>query len=76
MTNYLQSSQQLQLDKQNYEPDYIHLYVDNIEGDWLTNWTWDDSFESNEWAAAFIYNVSKGKFKVALSIVSKWLKQL
>jgi hypothetical protein len=22
--------------------DYIHLYVDDIEGDWLENWDWKD----------------------------------
>ena len=76
MTNYLEASQQLQLDKQTYGADYIHLYVDDIEGDWLANWTWDDSFESNEWAAAFVYNVSKGNFSIALKIVIEWLNQL
>ena len=35
---YLEASQQLQLDKQNYGSDYIYLYVDDIEGDWLENW--------------------------------------
>ena len=46
---------------------------DELEGDWLANWTWDDSFESNEGAAAFVYNVSKGNFTVALKIVIEWL---
>ncbi|WP_242031163.1 hypothetical protein [Anabaena sp. FACHB-1237] len=31
---YLEASQQLQLDKQNYGADYIHIYVDDIEGSW------------------------------------------
>ncbi|WP_254445275.1 hypothetical protein [Anabaena sp. UHCC 0204] len=39
---YLEASQKVQLDKQNYGADYIHLYVNDIEGDWLENWDWED----------------------------------
>lgn len=76
MSTYLKASQQIQLDKETYGSDYIHLYVDNIESDWLDNWSWDDSFDSNDWAAAFVYNVSKSNFSVALTLVTEWLKQL
>lgn len=76
MTNYLEASQELQLDKQTYGSNYIHLYVDNIEENWLANWTWGDSFESNDWANAFVYNASKGNFKIAFRLITEWLKQL
>lgn len=72
----LEKSQQLQIDKQNYGADYIHLYVDDIEGDWLENWDFDDSFESNEWADAFILNACKGNFTIALEIIIEWLNHL
>jgi hypothetical protein len=39
---YPEASQELQVDKQNNGSDYIHLYVDDIEGDWLENWDWED----------------------------------
>ena len=67
MTNYLEASQELQLDKQTYGSNYIHLYVDNIEENWLANWTWGD---------AFVYNASKGNFKIAFRLITEWLKQL
>lgn len=73
---YLKASQQLQLDKQNYGDDYIHLYVDNIEGNWLENWSWDDSFDSNDYAAAFIHQIVKGKVKAAVNIIIAWFTQL
>jgi len=32
----------LQLDKRTDGADYIHLYLDDMEGDWLENWDWED----------------------------------
>ena len=61
---YLEASQQLQLDKQNYGSDYIHLYVDDIEGDWLENWDWEDDL--NDYIDAFYHHCEQGNFQFAL----------
>ena len=61
---YLEASQQLQLDKQTYGSDYIHLYVDNIEGDWLENWDWEDDL--TDYIDAFYHHCEQGNFQFAL----------
>jgi hypothetical protein len=61
---YLEASQQLQLDKQNYGADYIHLYVDDIEGDWLENWDWEDDL--TDYIDAFYHHCEQGNYKFAL----------
>ncbi|MFM6012670.1 MAG: hypothetical protein ACKO99_18800 [Dolichospermum sp.] len=60
---YLEASQQLQLDKQTYGSDYIHLYVDNIEGDWLENWDWEDDL--NDYIDAFYHHCQQGNYQFA-----------
>jgi hypothetical protein len=61
---YLEASQQLQLDKQNYGFDYLHLYVDDIEGDWLENWDWEDDL--NDYIGAFYHHCEQGNYQFAL----------
>ena len=61
---YLEASQQLQRDKQNYGSDYIHLYVDDIEGDWLKNWDWEDDL--NDYTHAFYHHCQQGNYQFAL----------
>ncbi|MFO5527276.1 MAG: hypothetical protein ACLBM1_05490 [Cuspidothrix sp.] len=60
---YLEASQQLQLDKQNYGADYIHLYVDDIEGDWLENWDWEDDL--TDYIDAFYRHCEQGNYQFA-----------
>lgn len=60
---YLEASQQLQLDKQNYGSDYIHLYVEDIEGDWLENWDWEDNL--NDYIDAFYHHCEQGNYQFA-----------
>ncbi|WP_254444791.1 hypothetical protein [Anabaena sp. UHCC 0187] len=60
---YLEASQQLQLDKQNYGADYIHLYVDDIEGDWLENWDWEDDL--TDYIDAFYHHCEQGNYQFA-----------
>ncbi|HCQ20155.1 MAG: hypothetical protein AN481_12440 [Aphanizomenon flos-aquae LD13] len=60
---YLEASQQLQLDKQNYGSDYIHLYVDDIEGDWLENWDWEDDL--TDYIDAFYHHCEQGNYQFA-----------
>ncbi|WP_413171716.1 hypothetical protein [Anabaena azotica] len=60
---YLEASQQLQLDKQNYGSDYIHLYVDDIEGDWLENWNWEEDL--NDYIDAFYHHCEQGNYQFA-----------
>jgi hypothetical protein len=60
---YLEASQQLQLDKQTYGSDYIHLYVDNIEGDWLENWDWEDDL--TDYIDAFYHHCEQGNYQLA-----------
>ncbi|WP_242045272.1 hypothetical protein [Anabaena catenula] len=60
---YLEASQQLQLDKQNYGSDYIHLYVDDLEGDWLENWDWEDDL--NDYIDAFYHHCEQGNYQFA-----------
>ncbi|MBC1314395.1 hypothetical protein GNE88_25605 [Trichormus variabilis PNB] len=61
--NYLEASQQLQLDKQNYGADYIHLYVDDIEGDWLENWDWEEDLA--DYIEAFYHHCEQGNYQFA-----------
>jgi hypothetical protein len=61
--NYLEASQQLQLDKQTYGADYIHLYVDDIEGDWLKNWDWEDDL--TDYIDAFYHHCQQGNYQFA-----------
>ncbi|QYX29841.1 hypothetical protein [Sphaerospermopsis torques-reginae] len=65
---YLEASQQLQLDKQNYGADYIHLYVDDIEGDWLENWDWEDDL--TDYLDAFYHHCEQGNYQFALDILN------
>jgi hypothetical protein len=60
---YLGASQQLQLDKQNYGSDYIHLYVDDIEGDWLENWDWEDDL--TDYIDAFYHHCQQENYQFA-----------
>jgi len=60
---YLEASQQLQLDKQNYGSDYIHLYVDDIEGDWLENWDWEDDL--TDYIDAFYHHCEQENYQFA-----------
>ncbi|MEA5576980.1 hypothetical protein [Anabaena sp. UHCC 0451] len=60
---YLEASRQLQLDKQNYGADYIHLYVDDIEGDWLANWDWEDDL--TDYIDAFYHHCEQGNYQFA-----------
>jgi hypothetical protein len=60
---YLEASQQLQLDKQTYGSDYIHLYVDDIEGDWLENWDWEDDL--TDYIDAFYHHCEQGNYQFA-----------
>ncbi|MFM2064118.1 MAG: hypothetical protein RLZZ507_3789 [Cyanobacteriota bacterium] len=60
---YLEASQKLQLDKQNYGGDYIHLYVDNIEGDWLENWDWEDDI--TDYIDAFYHHCEQENYQFA-----------
>jgi hypothetical protein len=60
---YLEASQQLQLDKQSYGADYIHLYVDDIEGDWLENWDWEDDLI--DYIDAFYHHCEQGNYQFA-----------
>ncbi|GCL38435.1 hypothetical protein SR1949_35500 [Sphaerospermopsis reniformis] len=60
---YLEASQQLQLDKQNHGADYIHLYVDDIEGDWLENWDWEDDL--TDYLDAFYHHCEQGNYQFA-----------
>ncbi|WP_254433056.1 MULTISPECIES: hypothetical protein [unclassified Dolichospermum] len=60
---YLEASQQLQLDKQNYGSDYIHLYVDDIEGDWLENWDWEDNL--TDYIEAFYHHCEQENYQFA-----------
>ena len=53
----------MQLDKQNYGSDYIHLYVDDIEGDWLENWDWEDDL--TDYIDAFYHHCEQGNFQFA-----------
>ncbi|MBO1049303.1 MAG: hypothetical protein HEQ10_16930 [Dolichospermum sp. DEX182a] len=61
---YLEVSQQLQLDKQTYGSDYIHLYVDDIEGDWLKNWDWEDDL--TDYIDAFYHHCEQENYQFAL----------
>ena len=61
---YLEASQHLQLDKQTYGSDYIHLYVDDIEGDWLENWDWEDDL--TDYIDAFYHHCEQGNYQFAL----------
>jgi hypothetical protein len=65
---YLEASQQLQLDKQNYGADYIHLYVDDIEGDWLENWDWEDDL--TDYIDAFYHHCEQGNYQFALDTLN------
>ncbi|KHG40603.1 MAG: hypothetical protein HEQ20_28745 [Aphanizomenon flos-aquae KM1D3_PB] len=60
---YLEASQQLQLDKQTYGSDYIHLYVDDIEGDWLENWDWEDDL--TDYIDAFYHHCQQENYQFA-----------
>ena len=60
---YLEASQQLQLDTQNYGSDYIHLYVDDIEGDWLENWDWEDDL--TDYIDAFYHHCEQENYQFA-----------
>lgn len=61
---YLQASQQLQADKQTYGSDYIHLYVEDTEGDWLENWDWEDDL--TEYIDAFYHHCENKNYQFAL----------
>jgi hypothetical protein len=54
----------LQVDKQNNGSDYIHLYVDDIEGDWLENWDWEDDL--TDYIDAFYHHCEQGNYQFAL----------
>ena len=60
---YLEASQQLQLDKETYGSDYIHLYVDDIEGDWLENWDWEDDL--TDYIDAFYHHCEQENYQFA-----------
>jgi hypothetical protein len=62
--NYLQASQQLQIDKQTYGLDYIHLYIDDIEGNWLENWDWEDNL--TDYIDAFYHHCQNQNYQFAL----------
>lgn len=61
---YLQASQQLQADKQTYGSDYIHLYVEDTEGDWLEIWDWEDDL--TEYIDAFYQHCENKNYQFAL----------
>lgn len=61
--DYLEASQQLQLDKQNCGADYIHLYVDDIEGDWLENWDWEEDL--TDYIEAFYHHCEQENYQFA-----------
>ncbi|WP_414561655.1 MULTISPECIES: hypothetical protein [unclassified Anabaena] len=61
--NYLQASQQLQIDKQTYGSDYIHLYVEDIEGDWLENLDWEDDL--TDYVDAFYHHCEQQNYQFA-----------
>jgi hypothetical protein len=65
---YLEASQQLQLDKQNYGADYIHLYIDDIEGDWLENWDWEDDLA--DYIDAFYHHCEQGNYQFAFDTLN------
>lgn len=60
---YPEASQELQVDKQNNGSDYIHLYVDDIEGDWLENWDWEDDL--TDYIDAFYHHCEQGNYQLA-----------
>ncbi|MBW4517375.1 MAG: hypothetical protein KME11_19395 [Timaviella obliquedivisa GSE-PSE-MK23-08B] len=65
---FLQASQQLQQDKQTYGSDHIHLYVDDVEGDWLENWTWEDDLA--DYVDAFEHHCSQKNYQLAIETLS------
>lgn len=60
---YLEASQQLQLDKQNYGANYIHIYLDDIEGDWLESWNWEDDL--TDYIDAFYHPCEQENYQFA-----------
>jgi hypothetical protein len=62
--NALQASQQLQRDKQLYGSDHIHLYVDDVEGDWLEEWTWEDDLA--DYIDAFDHHCQQKNYRLAI----------
>lgn len=65
---YFEASQQLQLDKQNYGADYIHIYVDDIEGDWLETWDWEHDL--TDYIDAFYHHCQQGNYQFAFDILN------
>ncbi|AUT02046.1 hypothetical protein CLI64_17565 [Nostoc sp. CENA543] len=66
--DYLAASQQLQLDKQNYGADYIHLYVDDIDGDWLENWDWEEDLV--DYIEAFYHHCEQENYQFAFDTLN------
>ncbi len=60
---YLQASQQLQIDKQNHGLEYINLYIEDPEGDWLENWDWEDNL--TDYIDAFYHNCNQKNYQFA-----------
>ncbi|MEH2060083.1 MAG: hypothetical protein V7K97_28915 [Nostoc sp.] len=70
----LQASQQLQSDKQTYGSEYIHLYVDDIEGDWLENWDWEDDLI--DYIDAFNHHCQNRNYQFAIDTLNACDEQL
>jgi len=71
---FLQASQQLQQDKQTYGSDHIHRYVDDVEGDWLENWTWEDDLA--DYIDAFEHHCSQKNYQLAIETLNAGLDLL
>jgi hypothetical protein len=70
----MQAAQQLQHDKQRDPQGYIHLYVDDIEGDWLENWTWEDDL--TDYIEAFEHNCRQQKYGMAFEVLDAIFERL
>ncbi|WP_198126537.1 hypothetical protein [Amazonocrinis nigriterrae] len=71
---FLQASQQLQADKQTYGSEHIHLYVEDIEGDWLENWDWEDNLA--DYVDAFYAHCQQKNYLAAYDTLSACDEQL
>lgn len=71
---FLQLSQQLQADKQTYGSEHIHLYVEDIEGDWLENWDWEDNLA--DYVDAFYDHCQQKNYLAAYDTLSACDEQL
>lgn len=66
--------QQLQEDKETYGLDHIHHYVQDVEGDWLENWDWEDDF--NDYLEAFEIHLENQNYHLALETLNAGFEYL